>query len=59
MPQLLRMPRTRPTQEELERAGEQLIREYKRSELIRNIVLYGSAAALFALGMLTEYLLTR
>ncbi len=41
--------------EELERAGAHTIREYKRSELIRKLLLYGSAAMLFGLGILTEY----
>ena len=59
MARFFNMPRPRPTQEELETAGADAIRQYKRSELTRTLLLYGSIAGLIGIGMLAEYLLTR
>jgi hypothetical protein len=58
MVRFFRMPIPRPTQEELEAAGVEAIRQYKRSELLRTLLLYGSMAGLIGIGMLAEYLLT-
>lgn len=58
MPQLLRMPRPKPTQEGLEAAGANAIRLYRRSELMRKVLFYGGLAGLVGVGMLAEYLLT-
>jgi len=59
MVRLFKMPRPRPTQEELEAAGTEAIRQYKRSELMRTALLYGSVAGLIGIGMIAEYLLAR
>ena len=57
MARFFKMPRPKPTQEELEAAGGEAIRQYKRSELMRSLLLYGSMAGLIGIGMLAEYLL--
>ena len=59
MAQVVRMPRPRPTPEELEATGTEAIRQYKRSELMRTALLYGSVAGLIGIGMIAEYLLAR
>jgi hypothetical protein len=59
MVRLFKMPRPRPAPEELEAAGADAIRQYKRSELMRTLLLCGSMAGLIGIGMLAEYLLTR
>ena len=59
MARFFKMPRPRPTQQELETAGADAIRQCKRSELMRTLLLYGSMAGLIGIGMLVEYLLTR
>jgi hypothetical protein len=58
MAQVLKMPRPRLTQKELEAAGTQAIGQYKRSKFVQRLLIYGSMAGLVGIGMLAEYLLT-
>ena len=52
------MPRPKMTPEELESYRETAFREVQNSERLRKIQIYGGMAALFALGMIAQYLLT-
>jgi hypothetical protein len=58
MARVIQIPRPRLTQEELQAAGTEAIRQYKKSELARHLLVYGSMAGLIGIGMLAEYLLT-
>jgi len=57
MKQVLRMPRPRPTREELQDNLAEAILQYERHELRRSVMMYFVMAVLVAIGMLAEYLL--
>jgi len=58
MAKVVRMPRPRPTQEELEPLGTEAIRQYKRSELAWHFLSYGGIVGLIGIWLLADYLLT-